>query len=162
MTIFVSHSILTSQALLSRALPGSFARGLPPKGFGFLVKGSAGRAKLLLSRIPAASVSSIPAASQKLWQALTTRTSIRRLGRSLALPSLCPSVDRIPENFNAIGLPPGGIGVLSITTQKRLRRAGDVNPPVTVSNRLANVAAGSHYGDTRRLTSTARIYSFLT
>ena len=29
---------------------------------------------------------------------------------SLALPCVHPSVHRIPENFNAIGLPPNGIG----------------------------------------------------
>jgi hypothetical protein len=62
-----------------------FGRGLPPNGIGFLARRSAGRAKFLLSRIPAASVSSIPAAPQKRWQALTTRTSVQRLGRSLAL-----------------------------------------------------------------------------
>ncbi len=33
---------------------------------------------------------------------------MRWLGRSLALPGLHPSFQRTPENFNAIGLPPGG------------------------------------------------------
>jgi hypothetical protein len=48
--------------LTFRALPGLFARGLPPNGIGFVGGGGAGRAKLLLSRIPAASVARIPAA----------------------------------------------------------------------------------------------------
>ncbi|MGV2338155.1 MAG UNVERIFIED_CONTAM: hypothetical protein LVR18_30145 [Planctomycetaceae bacterium] len=160
MTIFVSHSILTSQALLSRALPGSFARGLPPNGFGFLVKGSAGRAKLLLSRIPAASVSSITLLPKNAGKRSQRGPAFG--GSAGASPSrvFARPLTEFQRTSTPLGLPPGGIGVLSITTQKRLRRAGDVNPPVTVSNHLANVAAGSHYGDTRRLTSTARIYSF--
>jgi hypothetical protein len=38
------------------------SRGLAPNGVDFLAKGAAGRAKLLLSRIPAASAAPIPAA----------------------------------------------------------------------------------------------------
>jgi hypothetical protein len=57
----------------------------------------------------------------------------------------------------ARGLPPNGIGFLSSTTKERSRRAGDVNPPVTVCNRAASVAAGTHRGVTGRLTSTARL-----
>jgi hypothetical protein len=85
-----------------------FARGLPPNGIGFLARRSVGRAKLLLSRIPAASVSSIPAAPQKRWQTLTARTSVQRLGWSLAHPGLHPSFHRISEKAKAIGLPPCG------------------------------------------------------
>jgi hypothetical protein len=44
------------------AFAGPFARGLPPKGIGVVGGGGAGRAKLLLSRIPAASTAPIPAA----------------------------------------------------------------------------------------------------
>ncbi|MEY3172264.1 MAG: hypothetical protein RLZZ436_177 [Planctomycetota bacterium] len=75
----------TPARCVSSALPGHFTRGLPPCGIGFLARRSVGRAKLLLSRIPAPSVSSIPAAPQKRWQPLTARTSVQRLGWSLAL-----------------------------------------------------------------------------
>jgi hypothetical protein len=47
---------------VASALSAPFARGLPPNGIGFPAGGGAGRAKLLLSRIPAASVAPIPAA----------------------------------------------------------------------------------------------------
>jgi len=73
-------------------------------GLDFPARGSAGRAKLLLSRIPAARTAAIPAASQNCWQSLTVRTSVRWLGRSLTLPGLHPSVHAVPENLNAIGL----------------------------------------------------------
>jgi hypothetical protein len=36
------------------------------------------------------------------------------------------------------------------------RRAGDVNPPVTVRARVAGAATGARQGRTGRLTSTAR------
>jgi hypothetical protein len=110
------------------ALPELFARGFPPRGIGFLTRRIAGRAKLLLSRIPAASVSSIPVAPQKRWQVIIARTSVQRLGRSLARPGLHPSFHRISEKANAIGFPPGGLEVFSITAKKRERSAVDVNP----------------------------------
>ncbi|MFM8477427.1 MAG: hypothetical protein ACKOEO_16725, partial [Planctomycetaceae bacterium] len=47
--------------------------GCPSNGVDFLAGGSAGRAKLLLSRIPAASAAPIPAAPLKRWQSLTAR-----------------------------------------------------------------------------------------
>jgi hypothetical protein len=56
------------------------------------------RAKLLLSHIPAANTSAIPAAPQKYRQSLTARTSAWWLGRSLARPSRHPSFHRISEN----------------------------------------------------------------
>jgi hypothetical protein len=121
-----------------------------PNGIGFLTRRSVGRAKLLLSRIPAASVSSITAAPQKRWQTLTPRTSVQRLGRSLARPGLHPSFHRISEKAN-------GVGFLSTTAKQRFRRAGDVNPPVTARYRLANVAAAAHQRVTGRLTSTSRL-----
>ncbi len=40
------------------------------------------------------------------------------------------------------------------------RRAGDVNPPVTVRARVAGTASGTHRGLTGRLTSTARHRTF--
>jgi hypothetical protein len=82
------------------------AAGRQSNGVDFLARVGAGRAKLLLSRMLAASA----AAPQKCWQSLTARTSVRWLGRSLALPSLHPSFHRIPENFNAIGRQSAGEG----------------------------------------------------
>ena len=82
------------------------AEGRKPNGLDFLAGASLGRAKLLLSRIPAASAAPTPAAPSKRWQSLTAETSLRWLGRSLALPSLHPSVLRITEIFNAIGRKP--------------------------------------------------------
>ncbi|MGV2335368.1 MAG UNVERIFIED_CONTAM: hypothetical protein LVR18_15045 [Planctomycetaceae bacterium] len=41
--------------------------------------------------------------------------------------------------------------------KKRFRRAGDVNPPVTVRPRAAIVATGTHRDVTGRLTSTAHL-----
>jgi hypothetical protein len=61
-----------------------------------------GRAKLLLSRIAAESAAPPPAAPQKRWQSLTTRSSVRWLGRNLVLPGLHTSMHRIPESVNAI------------------------------------------------------------
>jgi hypothetical protein len=90
------------------ASAASVARGAP-NGRGFLARRIAGRAKLLLSRIPAASVSSIPAAPQKRWQAIIARTSVQRLDRSLAVPGLQPSFHRISENPKAIGGAPPGL-----------------------------------------------------
>ena len=63
-----------------------------PNGVDFPAAGGTGRAKLLLSHIPAARAAPIPAAPRKRWQSLTARTSVRWLGRSLAIPSLHPSV----------------------------------------------------------------------
>ncbi|MGV2338071.1 MAG UNVERIFIED_CONTAM: hypothetical protein LVR18_29670 [Planctomycetaceae bacterium] len=116
-----------------------FARRLSPNGVDFLARGSAGRAKLLLSRIPAASVSSIRAASQKRWQSLTARTSVRRLGRSLALPSLCRSVDFLARRSAGRAklllsrIPAAGVSSIpaaskkrwqSLTTRTSVRRLG--------------------------------------
>ena len=61
-----------------------------------------GRAKLPLSRIPAARTAPIPAASQIRRQSLTAQTSVRWLGRGLTLPGPHPSVHSIPEKFNTI------------------------------------------------------------
>jgi hypothetical protein len=47
-----------------------------------------------------------PCCSVKTLAIAHTRTSVRWLGRSLAFPSLHPSVHRIPENFEATGRPP--------------------------------------------------------
>jgi len=47
---------------IARTLRAKHSRVLPPNGVDFLAKGAAGRAKLLLSRIPAASAAPIPAA----------------------------------------------------------------------------------------------------
>ncbi|MFM7038385.1 MAG: hypothetical protein ACKO2L_11755, partial [Planctomycetaceae bacterium] len=58
---------------LGRSFAGAFARRLPPNGLDFLAGGGAGRAKLLLSRIPAARTAAIPAASQNRGQSLTAR-----------------------------------------------------------------------------------------
>ncbi|MEY3172393.1 MAG: hypothetical protein RLZZ436_306 [Planctomycetota bacterium] len=49
-----------------------------------------------------------PHCAAKRWQTLTARTSVQRLGWSLAVPSLHPSFHRISEKAKAIGLPPGG------------------------------------------------------
>ena len=62
--------------------------GREPNGVDFLAGAGAGRAKLLLSRIPAASAAPISAAPLKRWQLTTTRTSVWWLGRSLAVPTL--------------------------------------------------------------------------
>ncbi|MEY3172675.1 MAG: hypothetical protein RLZZ436_588 [Planctomycetota bacterium] len=51
---------------------------------------------------------------KKPWQTLTARTSVQRLGRSLARPGLHPSFHRISEKANAIGRPPGGSYVFAI------------------------------------------------
>ena len=52
----------------------------------------------------------------------------------------------------AVGRKPGGVEVLSITAKKQERRAGDVNPPVTVPARPASGAPGADRGRTGRLT----------
>jgi hypothetical protein len=46
----------------------------------------------------------------------------------------------------AKGLPSDGIEVLCIAAKKRLRRAGDFSPAVTVCNRAGSAAAGAHQG----------------
>jgi hypothetical protein len=51
-----------ANATTARTCGANRRRGLPPNGVDFLAKGAAGRAKLLLSRIPAASAAPIPAA----------------------------------------------------------------------------------------------------
>jgi hypothetical protein len=65
LTIFPLTSHLSLLASPCPRVAGTPACGLPPNGVCFLAGRSAGRAKLLLSRIPAASISLIPAASQK-------------------------------------------------------------------------------------------------
>jgi hypothetical protein len=87
---------------------------------------------------------------------------------SLALPSLHPSVLRIPENFNAIGRKPNGIEVLNITAKKRARRTGDQSP-VAVRVRPARGAPGAHGGRYRPIdidrspfmNETRRVYGAL-
>ena len=49
-----------------------------------------------------------PCCSVKLLAIVDRADPMRWLGRSLALPGLHPSFYRTPENFNALGLPPGG------------------------------------------------------
>jgi hypothetical protein len=49
------------------------------------------------------------------------------------------------------------MAVVSRTVPHVTRRAGDVNPPVTVRARAARTATGTHEGLTGRLTSTARL-----
>jgi hypothetical protein len=53
---------------------------------------------------------------------------------------------RPPAQARNRGLQPSGIEVLCIAAKKRLRRAVDVNPPVTVRTRAASTAAGAHQG----------------
>ncbi len=62
---------------------------------------------------------------------------------------LCDSCDSPDRAQPADGRQPNGIEVLCIAAKKWLRRAGDVNPPVTVCNRAGNVAAGTHQGSYR-------------
>jgi len=82
-----SRGLLPGVALIETGVvaEGSESAGSEPNGLDFLARGDVGRAKLLLSRIPAARTAAIPAASQNRWQSLTARTSVRWLGRSLAL-----------------------------------------------------------------------------
>ncbi len=60
--------------------------------------------------------------------------------------------------YQADELPLSCIGFLSITSKKkRKRRAGDVNAPPAVRNRVASGTTESHQCGTGRLTSTVRL-----
>jgi hypothetical protein len=59
------------------------------------------------------------------------------------------STTTFADKFANPTLAPKGVEVLSIAAKKQARRAGDVNPPVTVRARGTSAAAGSHQGPYR-------------
>jgi hypothetical protein len=85
----------------------------------------------------------------------------REKGPFKASPRALPGILGVPgpgpwEGETALRTPDFGLWIRPTVT----RRAGDVNPPVTVRARVARTAPGTHQSVTGRLTSTARHGTF--
>jgi hypothetical protein len=108
---------------------------------------------------------------ERVLQGIRNTRKSMPLGGSLRLrprtlvPASARGVSSALAGHFTRGLPPCGSCVaaarwhwLSLNRRKKWeRRAGDVNPPVTVRNRAGSAAAGADQCLTGRLTSTARL-----